>query len=395
MFFPFFFERAQTKFFFPPPDSCSAFKLSESVKRQPPLALNIVADNGAIRFRCPACTVSLGRLDTYKRHWQRAHGSAEPVESVESEFGADPTKDLTPAVTAFLGAQKRTRQSQNVSIAPHPDVMDEEELKAYEAFKTFISSCGGGSGTDTTVRNYSGKMRSFLQHCRRDRGLVQVCFKNLAQIASASEENLVLPPDLEPFFAACVSPFVQKTAICGYIKLVRWLKDGLLTKAQGEPSSQLPADVFNSRCFMLQSRIDNCDALLRSVNKKGGRASYGKCQNGSANAEDSPSLEDLEDLVAAYKSSPLRKKAMDSAQCVTEYFKQGIFLEGRRERSPFFLRNFLALELLLLNGKLRYFSGGTGKAFVGSCVVISHLGVYLLSYIFLQVPDPAQFLMQP
>jgi hypothetical protein len=156
-------------------------------------------------------------------------------------------------------------------------------------------------------------------------------------------------PDLEPFLsAACISNFVRKNSVCAYIKLLHWLKDAVLKEAV----HSLPPDLYNKRNWQLQSELATSDLILRSLNKKGCRASRGVTNRASANAEDSPSLAMLEGYFKDYMESPLRRAMVEASQDVlVGYAMGGVAIGGRRERSIIYLQNFLILERLVKNGE--------------------------------------------
>lgn len=247
--------------------------------------------------------------------------------------------------------QPQPPMQQRMGVYFRAEPMDAREQAAFEAFKSYILSDMGGGCSTTTCDLYSGKMRHFLQHCRQERGIPAASFWFLANLGcgtvSASDGWEV--PDLEPFLsAACISNFVRKNSVCAYIKLLHWLKDAVLKEAV----HSLPPDLYSKRNWQLQSELATSDLILRSLNKKGCRASRGVTNRASANAEDSPSLAMLEGYFKDYMESPLRRAMVEASQDVlVGYAMGGVAIGGRRERSIIYLRNFLILELLVRNGE--------------------------------------------
>jgi hypothetical protein len=225
--------------------------------------------------------------------------------------------------------------------------MDVKESAAFEMFKLYILKDKGGAGSKTTSNGYAGKMRSFLQHCRNQRGIRTAFFKTLLKVGtSADPKDFYPPPDVEPFLESCVSDWVRKYSICAYIKLVRWLKEDLLFGAMLD----LPPEEYHRRNWCLDSILHSSDMVLRALNKRGGRASNSSQATASANALDSPTLTELESLVVAYKTSPVRCELIEASQNGVLFLSRGVTVCGRKERSPYFMRNFLTLELLIFNG---------------------------------------------
>ncbi len=293
---------------------------------------------------CPLCSKPFSRPDSLKRHFRSVHPSRDNQAPAEEQLmdqdqprDQDQTRDQD---------QQRDQDQPNVTIIRYfrPEPMNAAEVEAYQAFKQFMLSVKGGASSKATTVGYAGKMRNFLQHGRHNRGIPDASFRALATVGTA--QSFVPPPELEPFLPVCSSNWVRKYTVCAYIKLLRWLKDDLLCSAM----LVLPAEDYNRRNWCLDSLLNSSAMILRALNKAGGRAANGTTSRASANAVDSPTLAELEALIVAYKTSTARQSMVDASQNLEAYLKQGVIIWERRERSPFFLRNFLMLELLIGNG---------------------------------------------
>lgn len=297
---------------------------------------------------CPICNKAFTRVDSLTRHKKRVHNGLEfnscelsdeeddqPLSENSSQTTTVTKPLLFPAVQTKLGGSYF-----------RPETMDLKEASTYEAFKQYMLSDKAGGGSKSTSNGYAGKVRNFLQHCRNTLGISNAYFHVLATVGTASKEDFVSPPDLQPFLNTCVSDWVRKYTVCAYIKLLRWLKDDLLHKEM----LNLPPEEFHRRNWCLDSILTSSDMLLRSLNKKGARSANGATTVASANAVDSPTLSELEALVVAYKTSTARLVLVEASQNVDLYLTKGAKVWNKTERSPYFLRNFLMLELLVLNG---------------------------------------------
>lgn len=341
----------------------------ESVSAEDSTSAQLNEDKDKI-YPCKVCSKVFSRSDSVRRHTKRMHengqnagnGNAETEEEnwQSSEYSEEEEEEEEDSQTSqrsrsHTSSPARSQQYlySSHSIPPatpgsyfRPEPMSIPESERYEAFKHYMMTDKAGGGSRSTSIGYAGKMRNFLQHCRNNRGHPDCYFLTLAKVGTASKEDFVTPPSLEPFLDTCISNWVRKYTVCAYIKLLRWLKDDLLQSAMLE----LPAEEFHRRNWCLDSKVKSSDMLLRSLNKKGNRAACGITATASANAIDSPTLAELEVLAVAYKTSPARMALIEASQNADLFVTKGMMIWERRERSPYYLRNFLMLELLVLNG---------------------------------------------